>query len=143
LKGCPPLRTPTVQTCKITELMSTPDQRWTVHFTWSPGAYKLPTAPGGSWRRDFPGWEKAENKFTATSGLRVCVSCVAYIYARLCSSVSCVPLKNLIKVLIIKLLLTVLHNVQVYYSGVKCRHVRPQLSPNLTLRAPISTNQYS
>ena len=75
--------------------MSIPDQRWTVHLTWSPGAYKLPTAPGGSWRRDVPGWEKAENKFTATSGLRVCacVSCVAYIYSRVCSSVSCVPLK--------------------------------------------------
>src|SRR4029434_3992705 len=26
---------------KITELMSIPDQRWTVHFTWSPGAAKL------------------------------------------------------------------------------------------------------
>src|SRR4029434_2039396 len=46
-KGFPPLRTPTVKTCKITELMSIPDQRWTVHFTWSPGAAKLPTAPGG------------------------------------------------------------------------------------------------
>src|SRR4029434_9128003 len=101
-----------------------------------PGRYKLPTAPGGALRKDSPGWEKAETKFTAISGLPpcvcVCVSCVASIYARLCSSVSCVPLKNLIKVLIIKLLLTVLHNVQVYYSGVKCRHVRPQLSPNLT-----------
>src|SRR4029434_2637183 len=53
--------------------MSIPDQRWTVHLTWFPGAYKLPTAPGGSWRRDSPGWEKAEDKFTATSGLRVCV----------------------------------------------------------------------
>ena len=69
-KGFPPLRTPTVKTCKITELMSIPDQRWTVHFTWSPGAAKLPTAPGGSLRKDGPGWEKAENKFTATS---VCV----------------------------------------------------------------------
>src|SRR4029434_5748350 len=27
-KGFPPLRTPTVKTCKITELMSIPDQRW-------------------------------------------------------------------------------------------------------------------
>src|SRR4029434_5356315 len=55
----------------------------------------------GSLRKDSPGWEKAENKFTATSGLPacvcvcvcVCVSCVASIYARVCSSVSCVPLK--------------------------------------------------
>src|SRR4029434_10387022 len=76
--------------------MSIPDQRWSVHFTWSPGAYKLPTAPGGSWRKDGPGWEKAETKFTATSGLPacVCVSCVASIYARVCSSVSCVTLKT-------------------------------------------------
>src|SRR4029434_1891344 len=37
-KGFPPLRTPTEKTCKITEHMSIPDQRWTVHFTWSPGA---------------------------------------------------------------------------------------------------------
>ena len=81
------------KTCKITEHMSIPDQRLTVHLTWSPGAYKLPTAPGGSWRRDVPGWEKAENKFAATSGLRVCVSCVAYIHSRVCSSVSCVPLE--------------------------------------------------
>src|SRR4029434_2751668 len=53
----------------ITEHMSIPDQRWTVHFTWSPGAtsYKLLL------RKDSPGWEKAENKFTATSGLPVCV----------------------------------------------------------------------
>src|SRR4029434_7457143 len=68
-KGFPPLRTPTEKTCKTTEHMSIPDQRWTVHFTWSPGAAKLPTAPGGSLRKDGPGWEKAENKFTATSGL--------------------------------------------------------------------------
>src|SRR4029434_6157786 len=80
---------------KITELMSIPDQRWTVHFTWSQGATSCPLLLGGSLRKDSPGWEKAENKFTATSGLPVCVcvSCVASIYARVCSSVSCVPLK--------------------------------------------------
>src|SRR4029434_10117502 len=38
-----------------------------------PERYKLPTAPGGSLREDGPGWEKAENKFTATSGLPACV----------------------------------------------------------------------
>ena len=77
--------------------MSIPDQRWTVHFTWSPGAYKLPSGPGhsivyyvygpgGSWRRDVPGWEKAENKFTATSGLRVrvCVCPVSPTYIHVC-----------------------------------------------------------
>src|SRR4029434_3451506 len=65
-----------------------------------PGRYKLPTAPGGSLRKDSPGWAKAETKFTAISGLPVCVSCVASIYARVCSSVVC-AIKNLTKVLII------------------------------------------
>src|SRR4029434_7951619 len=48
-------------------------------FTWSPGAEKLPTAPGGRMVRD---GLTAEVKFTATSGLRVrvCVSCVTSIY---------------------------------------------------------------
>ena len=31
-------------------------------FTWSPGTEKLPTAPGGSWRRDDPGWVKGRAK---------------------------------------------------------------------------------
>ena len=75
--------------------MSIPDQRWTVHFTWSPGAAKLPTAPGGSLRKDGPGWEKAEN-------VCVCVSCVASIYARVFQCVVC-AIKNLTKVLIIVL----------------------------------------
>src|SRR4029434_1945944 len=59
-KGFPPLRTPTVKTCKITELMSVPDRDGL--FTWSPGAEKLPTAPGRSWRRDDPGWVKGRGK---------------------------------------------------------------------------------
>src|SRR4029434_3722303 len=65
-----------------------------------PGATSCPLLLGGSLKKDGPGWEKAENKFTATSGLPacvcvcVCVSCVASIYARVCSSVSCVPLKK-------------------------------------------------
>src|SRR4029434_2665614 len=71
--------------------MSIPDQRWTVHFTWSPGAAKLPTAPGGSLRKDGPGWEKAEDKFT--NDLRpacVCVSCVASMYSRVLQCVACI-----------------------------------------------------
>src|SRR4029434_3593856 len=71
--ACPPLRTPTEKTCKITEHMSIPDQRWTVHFTWSPGATSWPLLLGGSLRKDSPGWEKAEKKFTATLGLPACV----------------------------------------------------------------------
>ena len=46
-KGFPPLRTPTEKTYKITEHMSIPDQRWTVHFTWSPGATSRPLLLGG------------------------------------------------------------------------------------------------
>ena len=67
-KGFPPLRTPTEKTCKITEHMSRDSS---LHLV--PGRYKPPTAPGGSLRKDSPGWEKAENKFTATSGLPACV----------------------------------------------------------------------
>src|SRR4029434_6347626 len=69
-------------------LLSVPDRDG--RFTWSLGAEKLPHSKKvmGS----IPAWEKAENKFTATSGLPacvcVCVSCVASIYARVCSSVS-------------------------------------------------------
>src|SRR4029434_6119469 len=46
-----------------------------------PGRYKLPTAPGRSLRKDGPGWETAENKFTATSGLpAVCLPCAVRDY---------------------------------------------------------------
>src|SRR4029434_6995704 len=60
-KGFPPLRTPTENTCKKNRtLLSVPDQD--ARFTWSQGAYKLPTAPGRSWRKDGPGWEKGREK---------------------------------------------------------------------------------
>src|SRR4029434_5072523 len=51
-------------------------------WTWSPGAYKLPTAPGGSLRKDGPGWEKAENRPTC-----VCV-CMKTIEAKECCQTS-------------------------------------------------------
>src|SRR4029434_10041605 len=81
-KGFPPLRTPTEKHAK--EQNTCPSL--TVHFTWSPGAYKLPIAPGRSWRKYGPGWEKAEDKFTATSGLRVrvCVCPVSPPYIHMC-----------------------------------------------------------
>src|SRR4029434_9012995 len=41
-----------------------------------PGRYKLPTAPGGSLRKDGPGWEKAENKFTRPQAYLRVVVCV-------------------------------------------------------------------
>src|SRR4029434_10821387 len=84
---------------KITELMSIPDQRWTVHFTWSLGTAKLPTAPGGSLRKDGPGWEKAENKFTSGLPACVCVLCRLHICTCVFQCVVC-AIKNLTKVLI-------------------------------------------
>src|SRR4029434_9887034 len=73
-----------------------------------PGRYKLPTAPGGSLRKDSPGWEKAETKFTAISSLPacgcvcVCVLCRLHIYTCVFQGVVC-AIKNLTKVLIIKM----------------------------------------
>src|SRR4029434_1034769 len=69
-----------------------------------PGRFKLPTAPGGSLRKDGPGWEKAENKFTATSGLPACVCVCVLCRLHICTCVfQCVvcAIKNLTKVLII------------------------------------------
>src|SRR4029434_6590744 len=63
-------------------LLSVPDRDG--RFTWSLGAEKLPTAPGGSWRRDGAGWEKAENKFTATSGLPACVCVLCRLHICTC-----------------------------------------------------------
>src|SRR4029434_2487504 len=90
---------------KRTEHMSIPDQRWTVHFTWSPGATSCPLLLGGSLRKDIPGWEKAEKKFTATSGLPacacvcvcVCVLCRLHICTCVFQCVVC-AIKNLAKV---------------------------------------------
>src|SRR4029434_5563114 len=52
-------------------------------FTWSPGQEKLPTAPGGSWRKDGPGWVKCRayisQRAHACVCVCVCVSCVASI----------------------------------------------------------------
>src|SRR4029434_1297147 len=83
-KGFPPLRIPTEKQKEKQKEQNTPvvpdrDGR----FTWSPGAEKLPTAPGGSWRRDDSGCEKSARR--VHSDLRracvcVCVSCVASIY---------------------------------------------------------------
>src|SRR4029434_8624972 len=94
-KGFSPLTTPTEKTCKITEHMSIPDQIWTVHFTWSPGATSCPLllgGPSGSAVRE--GKKQKLNSPRSQAYLRVCVSCVASIYARVCSSVSCVPIKT-------------------------------------------------
>src|SRR4029434_5794305 len=55
-QGFPPHRTPTQKHAKEQKrLLPVRDGR----FTWSPCAEKLPTAPGGSWRKDDPGWVKS------------------------------------------------------------------------------------
>ena len=54
-----------------------------------PGRLKAAHCSWGSWRKDSPGWENAEEKFTATSA---CVSCVATLNACVCC-VSFVPNK--------------------------------------------------
>src|SRR4029434_7737215 len=76
-----------------------------------PGRFKLPTAPGGSLRKDGPGWEKAENKFTATSAC-VCVLCVCPVsppkYARVCCCVSFVRQKKLTEVSLVCLFVCLL-----------------------------------
>src|SRR4029434_8616369 len=95
------LPVPNRKTCKKNRtILSVPDRDG--RFTGSPGAETLPTAPGGSW-----GWRggetlrdglKGEQKFTATSGLRVrvCVCSVSwsppYIYITrvCCSAPACV-----------------------------------------------------
>src|SRR4029434_8120977 len=78
-----------------------------VEFACSPGVHKNPNstlsyqsltkmdgslhlvsgrlkAALGSWRKDNPGWENAEIKFTATSGLRVCVCVLCHHYICTC-----------------------------------------------------------
>src|SRR4029434_7563042 len=86
-KGFPQLKTPTEKTCKRTEHSSSvPDQDR--RFT-SPGprALKknLPTAPGGPGGRTVQDGRNAEIKFTATSGLCVCL-CVlcCHLYMHVC-----------------------------------------------------------
>src|SRR4029434_11050612 len=68
-------------------LLSVPDQDG--RLTWSLGAEKLPTAPGGSWRKDSPVWVKGRDYIH--SDLRpacVCVLCRLHIHV--CCSVQCV-----------------------------------------------------
>src|SRR4029434_2680060 len=64
-QGVSSAKNPNRKTCKKNRtILSVPDQDG--RFTWSPGAEKLPTAPGGRTSRD---GKKAGQKFTATSGL--------------------------------------------------------------------------
>src|SRR4029434_9975795 len=83
-QGVSSANNPNRKTCKKNRtILSVPDRDG--RFTWSPGAEKLPTAP---WvrRKDSPGWEKAETKFTndIRPPVCVCVSCVASMYSRVC-----------------------------------------------------------
>src|SRR4029434_4444564 len=53
-------------------------------FTWSPGAEKLPTAPGGSWRKDGPGWVKCRAYISQRRQACVCVCPVSPPYIHVC-----------------------------------------------------------
>ena len=52
-------------------------------FTWSPGAEKLPTAPGGSWRKDGPGWVKCRAYISQRPQACVCVCLCVCVLCRL------------------------------------------------------------
>src|SRR4029434_3582325 len=52
-------------------------------FTWSPGAEKLPTAPGGSWRKDSPGWVKCRAYIAQRPQACVCVCLCVCVLCRL------------------------------------------------------------
>src|SRR4029434_906638 len=87
-KGFPPLRTPTEKTCKKNRTLSCPSLTKT---DGSLGPWALKSCPlllGGPGERTVWYGLKAEITFTATSGLRVCVSCVASMCSRVCCSVS-------------------------------------------------------
>ena len=77
-QGVSSTKNPNRKTCKKNRtLLSVPDRDG--RFTWSPGAEKLPTAPGGSWRKDGPGWVKCRAYISqrpqACVCLCVCVLC--------------------------------------------------------------------
>src|SRR4029434_11034762 len=72
-QGVSSANNPNRKTCKKNRtILSVPDRDG--RFTWSPGAEKLPTAPGGSWRRDDAGWVKGREKIHAD--LRPACACV-------------------------------------------------------------------
>src|SRR4029434_3973521 len=75
-QGVSSTKHPKRKTCKIPEHMSIPDQRWTVHFTWSLGATSCPLLLGGPGGRMLRDGSNAERTFH--SDLRpacVCVLC--------------------------------------------------------------------
>ena len=77
-QGVSSTKNPNRKTCKKNRtILSVPDRDG--RFTWSPGAEKLPTAPGGPGGRTVQDGRNAEITFTATSGLRVCVLYCHYI----------------------------------------------------------------
>ena len=83
-QGVSSTKNPNRKTCKKNRtILSVPDRDG--RFTWSPGAEKLPTAPGGSWRRDDPGWVKGRAKIHGD--LRPACACVCVsIYVCVCVS---------------------------------------------------------
>ena len=75
-QGVSSANNPNRKTCKKNRtILSVPDRDG--RFTWSPGAEKLPTAPGGSWRKDVPGWEKSRARIHGD--LRPACACVCVV----------------------------------------------------------------
>src|SRR4029434_604618 len=81
-KGFRPLRTTTEKHVKRknSTILSVPDRDG--RFTWSPGAEKLPTAHGGSWRKEVPGWEKSRARIHGD--LRPACACVCVCSVCVC-----------------------------------------------------------
>src|SRR4029434_7036737 len=75
--------------------ISIPDQRWTVHLT-VPGRLQAAHCSWGGGETLHDGKREKINppRPQACVCVCVCVSCVASINLRVCSSVSCVPLKK-------------------------------------------------
>src|SRR4029434_3661340 len=86
-QGVSSTKNPNRKTCKKNRtILSVSDRDG--RFTWSPGAEKLPTAPGGSWRKDVPGWEKSRARIHGH--LRpACVCSVSWLppYIHVCVAV--------------------------------------------------------
>ena len=96
-QGVSSANNPNRKTCKKNRtILSVPDRDG--RFTWSPGAEKLPTAPGGSWRKDGPGWVKCRAYISQRPQACVCVLCRLHKNTRVCCSVPLVAIKELTEV---------------------------------------------
>src|SRR4029434_5392510 len=99
-KGFPPLRTPTEKHAK--------EQRWTVHFSWSPAPKAAHCSWGPvcvcvcvcvckaahcswlPWRKDSPGWDKCRGYISLRPLRHACVCVCMRVCVCVCVCVSCV-----------------------------------------------------